>query len=59
MDLVHMFVYAFIIFLSIPLPPARSDFPCKTKDDCAQQIDYIAECIIGFCRYFTPFEHPF
>jgi len=24
MDLVHMFVYAFIIFLSIPLSPARS-----------------------------------
>jgi len=24
MDLVHMFVYAFIIFLSIHLPPARS-----------------------------------
>ncbi|KEH19975.1 Nodule Cysteine-Rich (NCR) secreted peptide [Medicago truncatula] len=54
-----MFVYAFTIFLSIPLPPVRSDFPCKTKVDCPQHKKYIAECIFGFCRHFKPLEHPF
>ncbi|KEH19970.1 Nodule Cysteine-Rich (NCR) secreted peptide [Medicago truncatula] len=52
-----MFFYAFIIFLSAPLPSVRSDFPCKTKADCLQHIYYIVECIFGFCQYFKPLKH--
>ncbi|KEH19976.1 Nodule Cysteine-Rich (NCR) secreted peptide [Medicago truncatula] len=54
-----MFVYAFIIFLSIHLPTVRSDIPCKTKADCTQHRKYFAECIFGFCRHFKHLEHPF
>ncbi|KEH19979.1 Nodule Cysteine-Rich (NCR) secreted peptide [Medicago truncatula] len=47
-----MLIYAFIIFLSIPLPPTRKTIPCKTKVDCPQQIYYVVECLDGFCDYW-------
>ncbi|KEH19971.1 Nodule Cysteine-Rich (NCR) secreted peptide [Medicago truncatula] len=52
MDSFLKFVYVFIIFLAIRLPPAKETIPCKTKADCPQHIYYIIECLDGFCNYW-------
>ncbi|RHN40691.1 putative Late nodulin [Medicago truncatula] len=49
MNLVYMFVYAFIIFLSIHFPPR---IKCNTEADCPQRFDNIVECLFGICHFY-------